>query len=102
MTVLDTLSGALIAAGVAFFVTGTVGLIRFPDIHSRLHAVTKGDNLGLGLILLGLLPHARGPADVVKLVLIWLTVLIASACVCFLIANDALRRIDLEKGDPDG
>ena len=42
-----------------FFFAGTVGLLRFPDSLSRLHALTKADNLGLGLIVLGLLPRAE-------------------------------------------
>ena len=92
MTVLDLISLGLVTAGVLFFLTGTIGLVRFPDTHSRLHAVTKGDNLGLGLTMLGLLPHVRDAADALKLVLIWLLVLAASACVCFLIADVALRR----------
>ena len=47
-----------VAAGAFFFLAGTVGLLRFPDSLTRLHALTKADNLGLGLIVLGLLPQA--------------------------------------------
>ena len=36
-----------VAAGSLFFMAGTVGLLRFPDSLSRLHALTKADNLGL-------------------------------------------------------
>jgi hypothetical protein len=43
---------------VIFFIGGTVGLLRFPDVHSRLHALTKADNLGLGLISMGLVVQA--------------------------------------------
>lgn len=84
---LDVISFALVGAGVAFFASGTLGLIRFPDTRCRLHAITKGDNLGLGLTVLGLMLHARDAADVVKLVMVWLLVLAASGCVCFLVAN---------------
>jgi multicomponent Na+:H+ antiporter subunit G len=45
--------------GVFFFIAGTAGILRFPDAYSRLHALTKADNLGLGLIALGRLA-ARG------------------------------------------
>ena len=69
-------SGLAIAAGAFFFVAGTVGLIRFPDTLSRVHALTKADNLGLGLIVLGLLPFAAGVAEALKLVLIWVLVLL--------------------------
>ena len=51
-----------VAAGAFFFLAGTVGLLRFPDALTRLHALTKADNLGLGLIVLGLLPQADGAA----------------------------------------
>ncbi|MBB1041090.1 monovalent cation/H(+) antiporter subunit G, partial [Dietzia sp. Cai40] len=42
------------AAGLLFFTAGTVGLLRFPDLRSRLHAVTKADTLGLGFVMLAL------------------------------------------------
>ena len=40
---------------------GSVGLLRFPDTLTRLHALTKADNLGLGLVVLGLMARAGGP-----------------------------------------
>ncbi|WP_069956263.1 cation:proton antiporter [Nesterenkonia massiliensis] len=46
-------SALLILAGTFFFCVGTLGLIRFGDVRSRLHALTKADNLGLGLVLAG-------------------------------------------------
>ena len=49
----------MLCAGAFFFLAGTVGLLRFPDSLTRLHALTKADNLGLGLIVLGLLPRRR-------------------------------------------
>ncbi|NLS10823.1 monovalent cation/H(+) antiporter subunit G [Nesterenkonia sp. MY13] len=51
--VADILAALLILAGTFFFTVGTLGLIRFPDVRSRLHALTKADNLGLGLVLAG-------------------------------------------------
>ncbi|MFW5722961.1 MAG: cation:proton antiporter, partial [Halochromatium sp.] len=56
--IIDSLSVLLGVAGAFFFIAGTVGVLRLPDIFTRLHALTKADNLGLGLILLALLPHA--------------------------------------------
>ena len=47
------LSALLIVCGVLFFTAGTAGLIRFPDVRSQLHALTKADNIGLGLIMAG-------------------------------------------------
>lgn len=80
-----------LSAGALFFLAGTVGLIRFPTPLTRLHAVTKVDNLGLGLIVLGLLPQADGLVGALKLVSIWLLVQLSGAIVTQLIA-DAVRQ----------
>ena len=71
---------------------GTVGLLRFPDTLTRLHALTKADNLGLGLIVLGLLPHAGGSLGALKLVSVWLLVQLSGAIVTQLIARSVRRR----------
>jgi multicomponent Na+:H+ antiporter subunit G len=92
MTLLDALSIVAIAAGAIFFLAGTVGLLRFPDTLTRLHALTKADNLGLGLVVLGLLPHVDGVMMGVKLVVVWLLVLLTGACAGQLIARTARRR----------
>jgi multicomponent Na+:H+ antiporter subunit G len=68
-----------------------VGLLRFPDTFTRLHALTKADNLGLGLVVIGLLPQMDGVMAGLKLILVWLMVLLASATVSQLIAR-AVRR----------
>ena len=57
--VLDAVTVCAVLAGLFFFLAGTVGLLRFPDTLTRLHALTKADNLGLGLVVLGLLLQCR-------------------------------------------
>ncbi|MBX9752744.1 MAG: monovalent cation/H(+) antiporter subunit G [Roseococcus sp.] len=90
-TLLTLFSGIAITAGVVFFIAGTVALLRFPDPLSRLHALTKADSLGLGLIVLGLLPWAGGWLAALKLILVWLLVLLAGATATQLIA-ERIRR----------
>lgn len=80
----------LASAGLVFFVAGTVGLLRFPDVHSRLHALTKADNLGLGLITLGLLLQVDDLWLGLKLVLVWLLAILAAATISQLVARAAL------------
>lgn len=94
--VLDLASVIAIVAGAVFYLAGTVGLLRFPDAYTRLHALTKADNLGLALIVLGLLPRVDGLLGGLKLVLVWLLVLLSSAVVSQLIARTTRRR-DLQK-----
>ena len=87
MRVADLFSVVAICAGLVFFLAGTVGLLRFPDSFTRLHALTKADNLGLGLVVLGLLPQAAGLLGGLKLVAVWLLVLLGSATVAQIIAH---------------
>jgi multicomponent Na+:H+ antiporter subunit G len=86
---LDILTVVAVAAGVFFFLAGTVGVLRFPDTLTRLHALTKADNLGLGLIVLGLLPRVGGPLAGLKLLVVWGLALLAAATVSQLIARVA-------------
>jgi len=86
---IEWLSMALLLVGAFFFFAGTVGLLRFPDVYSRLHALAKADNLGLGCVLLALALQAESIAAALKLLLIWPLVLAASAGVGFAIARRA-------------
>lgn len=89
---LDLLTYVAVTAGAIFFLAGTVGLLRFPDAYTRLHALTKADNLGLGLVVLGLLPQVSGVAGMLKLIAIWLLVLLSGAVASQLIARAEKRR----------
>ena len=90
-TLLELFSVAAISVGAFFFFAGTVGLLRFPDSLTRLHALTKADNLGLGLVALGLLPRAENTFSALKLIVIWALVLLSGASTAQLIGR-ALRR----------
>ena len=89
--VLDLFTIAAVSAGAFFYLAGSVGLLRFPDTLSRLHALTKADNLGLGLLVAGLLPQASSLRSGLGLVAVWLLVLLAGAPVSQLIARAARR-----------
>lgn len=87
----DGLTILFCLAGAAFFLAGTVGILRFPDFFSRLHALTKADTLGLGLIVIGLLFQAASVAALLKLLLIWGLAMLASSSTCYLLGNYKLR-----------
>ncbi len=93
---IDTLAAILILSGLVFFTAGSIGLLRLPDLYSRLHALTKADNLGLGLLVLGLLLLTHDLFTAVKLLLVWILVLASSATSAHLIAQRARRR---ERGE---
>lgn len=89
---IDLFSIVAVSAGAFFFLAGSVGLLRFPDAYTRLHALTKADNLGLALVVIGLLPRAPGVLAALKLVLVWLLVLLSSAAMSQLVARAARRQ----------
>jgi len=86
---LEYASAALLVLGGFFYFAGTLGLLRFPDVYTRLHALAKADNLGLGCVLAGLALQAESPAVALKLLLIWPLALAASAAVSYAIARRA-------------
>ncbi len=92
MTAAQWIGGLLVLAGIPFLLLGTLGLLRFPDVYTRLHALAKSDNVGLGLVCIGLGVQSGSLTLLLKLVLIWGLMLIASATAAGLIARTALAR----------
>lgn len=87
MTITDLITVVLLVVGCFFFLAGTLGVLRFPDLYSRLHALTKADNLGLGFIAAGMALHIASPWAALKIFFIWFFTLLASSTSCYLIAR---------------
>ena len=68
MISLTIVSRILLLIGAVFFLAGTVGVLRFPDVYTRLHALTKTDNLGLGFVVVGLAIDSDDLAYAMRLV----------------------------------
>ena len=92
MWVLDAITSVFLLGGAFFFIAGTTGLLRFPDLYTRLHALTKADTLGLGLIVIAVAIQMGTWFVATKLLLVWLLVILGSATACHLVARAALRR----------
>lgn len=86
-SVVDLLAVALVCLGALFFTAGTVGLLRFPDQRSRLHALTKADNLGLGFILVGVALLLGSWTAAGLMVLIWLAAVAAASVSAHVLAS---------------
>jgi multicomponent Na+:H+ antiporter subunit G len=56
-TVLTALAWVCVSGGIFFMIVGTVGVLRMPDVYTRLHAAGMTDTMGAGLILLGMAFH---------------------------------------------
>jgi multicomponent Na+:H+ antiporter subunit G len=52
--VIDVLAGACLILGSLLALVAGIGLVRFPDVLTRMHAATKPQSLGILLVLLGL------------------------------------------------
>ena len=89
MNPLDFVTVGFLTVGTMFFVAGSVGVLRFPDVYTRLHALTKADNLGLGFVVVGLALRSDSPIVAAKLVLIWVLVMVAGATAGNLVAQTA-------------
>lgn len=86
-----TVSAVCVGVGVVFLVAGTVGMLRFPDVYTRLHALTKADNLGFGFVTLGLVAVAPDWTVALKAVITWLFILVAGTTAAHLVGRAAYR-----------
>ena len=68
---LDVLSWLCLLGGAIFLLIGAIGILRFPDFYTRLHAVSVCDTLGAGLVLAGLMLQGGLSLVTVKLLLIF-------------------------------
>lgn len=89
MTPLEGVSLVLLALGCAFYGAGTIGLLRFPDVFTRLHALTKADNVGLFLVGLSMALLADGVRAVLLILLVWVAGLVTATTSASLLARHA-------------
>lgn len=91
MIVLDIVSGLLLAVGSLFVLSGGIGLLRFPDFYTRIHAGGVTDSAGAGLILLGLLLQTTNWSTGIRLVLILLFMMLTGPTATHTLAQAARR-----------
>jgi multicomponent Na+:H+ antiporter subunit G len=86
----DTLSWALIILGSVSMLIGGIGILRFPDVYTRMHAASITDTLGAGALLLGLTIQAGFTLVAVKLLLMLVFLFFTSPTSSFSLAHAAL------------
>lgn len=104
---LDVLSWVFLLAGGFLGITGAVGLFRFPDFFTRLHAASVTDTLCAGFIIIGLLLQAESAMMVFKLLMILLILTYTSPTAAHALAKSALHSglqplLGNTAGDPKG
>ena len=112
MNIPDILSAVLVLGGSTLALTAAVGVVRFPDTLSRMHAATKPQVLGLLLVLAGAAIRLRGHADVGMVILTGLFTIITAPVIANrvgqlayreqTIRDDLLTRDEMaESGEPE-
>jgi multicomponent Na+:H+ antiporter subunit G len=91
MSVLDPLAAVLVLLGSALALTAAIGVLRFPDTLTRMHAATKPQVLGLLLVLGGATIRLSGNIDVGMLVLTAMFTLITAPVVAHRVGQLAYR-----------
>ncbi|MBF6077924.1 monovalent cation/H(+) antiporter subunit G [Nocardia beijingensis] len=91
MNLWHVLAGALILFGSTLALTAAIGIVRFPDTLTRMHAATKPQVIGLILVLAGAAIQLRGHGNVWTLVLVGLFTLLTAPVIAHLIGRTAYR-----------
>jgi multicomponent Na+:H+ antiporter subunit G len=87
----DIIVSFLLVTGCFFFIAGTVGVLRLPDIYTRLHPSTKCDTLGAGSVLLAMMVYGGWSPDIFRLLIIGLFLFISSATCGHAIGRSSVR-----------
>jgi multicomponent Na+:H+ antiporter subunit G len=87
----DYLSWGLLILGGFLCVSGAVGLLRFPDFFTRMHAASVTDTLAAGMILAGLMLQAPSWIVFAKLVMILVFILLTAPTSGHALAKAALH-----------
>lgn len=90
MIVIDWIAGLLMLAGGFFVVVGGIGVLRMPDLYTRMHAASVAETLGTILVMLGLMLMAGWSLATFKLFAILLFLLFTAPVSSYALANTAL------------
>jgi len=86
------ISGTLLFLGALFMLIGAIGIFRFPDFYTRMHAATKATSLGMGLMLAGVAVHFAGWVVLVKAFLVMLFIFLTIPVAAHAISRAAHRQ----------
>ena len=87
--IITIISGIFIAIGCFLIVVASIGVVRFPDFYSRMHPAGKGDTLGQGFVLVGLMIYEVFDLISVKLLLLIIFIFIANPTATHALAKAA-------------
>jgi multicomponent Na+:H+ antiporter subunit G len=89
--IIDILSWICLLGGAAFLLVGAIGILRFPDFYTRLHAVSVCDTMGAILVLAGLMLQGGLSLVTVKLLLMFYFMIFTGPTAVHALAQAALQ-----------
>ncbi|MBM7416364.1 MULTISPECIES: monovalent cation/H(+) antiporter subunit G [Nocardiaceae] len=89
--VADIISGTMIILGSILALTAAIGVVRFPDTLSRMHAATKPQVVGLILILIGAFISLRGNVDIWMIFLVGVFTVLTAPIIAHTVGQVAYR-----------
>ncbi|MBC9227250.1 Na+/H+ antiporter subunit G [Aeromicrobium sp. 636] len=97
--VIDVVAGILLVLGAAFALVAAVGVVRFPDVLTRMHAATKPQTFGLLLILAGLALRIDSMSDLTLVAVVALFQLLTAPVSAHMVARATFRtgKVDRKK-----
>ena len=87
--VLPWIGGGLVLLGVLLSLLGAIGVLRFPDVYTRIHAASITDTGGASLVLLGLCFLMGLTIVTLKLVFVWVFIMLTTPVAANALANAA-------------
>jgi multicomponent Na+:H+ antiporter subunit G len=87
--ILDLVAAGLVLVGGVFMLLAGIGVVRMPDLFTRMQAATKGATLGAGCLLLAVAVHFRNLDVSARAVLVIVFVLLTAPVAAHLIARAA-------------
>lgn len=96
MIVSDVVTSVFVLGGSTLALTAAIGVVRFPDTLTRMHAATKPQVLGLLLVLIGAAIRLRGNVDVGMVILTGLFTVITAPVVANRVGQLAYREQDVD------
>ena len=90
--IIEYIAAFFFIGGFFFLAVGVIGLLRLPDVYTRMHAMGKCDTLGAGMVLFGLMLLIFDITNVTKLILILVMIATINPIITHLIAKTAYNR----------
>lgn len=88
---IDILQFLFFFIGTLLFFTSAIGLIRLPDVYTRMHAATIGDTLGLGMIIAGAILEEGATLASIKMLIIIIFVFLTNPTAAHAMARAAYK-----------